>query len=183
MNNKRAINNDMHKYLLSIVKGRSCQEVADMMNKKYKTTFTKDFIQNYKCRHHIRSDYDCRFKKDHIPVVTKDVYSERMDVDGYLIIKTPSGKWERKARYIWEETNGKIPDSYKLIYLDGDRGNVDINNLAIIKRSDACVMAKFQLYSKDKDLNKLGMNLAILKSKLNEVKGKCKNENIRICKS
>ena len=64
--------------------------------------------------------------------------SERIDkshTNGYRVkIKVAKGHegWVDKGRYIFENQNGKIPEGYVLVYLDGNPMNCEIDNLATV---------------------------------------------------
>lgn len=49
---------------------------------------------------------------------------------------TTKGDRHNLARHVWEERRGPIPPGHKVIYLDGDRFNVRIENLACLSHSD-----------------------------------------------
>lgn len=74
--------------------------------------------------------------------------------NGYYEIKKPNGKWQRLHRYIWEQHNGKIPNGYKVIFLDDDNTNCDIENLALIPCSHLMLMNKNKLKSEHKEITR-----------------------------
>lgn len=44
-------------------------------------------------------------------------------------MKAADGQWKPAGKVVWEQYNGPMPDGYKIIYLDGNQANYDINNL------------------------------------------------------
>lgn len=87
---------------------------------------------------------------------TKPIGSERIQ-GGYTIVKTnerwPNGsiKWEFKQRVIWKKANGEIPSDKKIIFLDGDRTNFKLENLAMVDlkfMSEKTKSTRFQKGSK-----------------------------------
>ena len=43
--------------------------------------------------------------------------------------------WKDKGHLVWEQHHGKIPEGYRLVYLDGNKMNYDISNLECVSRS------------------------------------------------
>lgn len=74
------------------------------------------------------------FKKGHVPSVVYPAGCKRLRSDGYYKIKI-DGKWFTYSRYIWEKHYGPIPEGCVLIHLDGNKGNDDLNNLRLVKKS------------------------------------------------
>lgn len=71
----------------------------------------------------------------------KDVGYESVKKDGTILVKVNNGKIDDensqyipKARYIWEQHNGKIPSGYTVIHLDNDKSNNDITNLMCVPK-------------------------------------------------
>lgn len=77
-----------------------------------------------------------RFKKGDVPLNTRPIGSERMDADGYTLVKVTDRNWKLKHRLIWEKTYGKIPKGYNIQFKDGNKQNMDISNLYMISRSN-----------------------------------------------
>lgn len=101
------------------------------------------------------------FKKGHIPHNHKPVGSERINVDGYFEIKIKEPDvFVLKHRWLWEQKYGKIPKDKIIIFLDGNKQNLDLDNLALINRKEHLTMNKNKLRYKYKELTKSGINLA-----------------------
>jgi len=77
-----------------------------------------------------------RFKKGNKPLNVRPVGFERITKDGYIEVKTESGKFELKHRIIWQQANGTIPKGYNVQFKDGNSQNLCVENLYIINRSD-----------------------------------------------
>ena len=78
------------------------------------------------------------FKKGNIPKNHKPVGTEVIEPkNGYIKIKVAEpSKWMLKHRYIWEQTNGKIPKGYNVQFANKDRPDYRIENLYLISRSE-----------------------------------------------
>jgi len=60
-----------------------------------------------------------RFKKGNTPKNFKDVGSTRVNVDGYIEIKTKNpNKWELLHRVVWKKHNGSIPKNMNIQFKD-----------------------------------------------------------------
>lgn len=112
-----------------------------------------------------------RFKKGNIPANHRDVGSERITKDGYIEIKIKEpNKWQLKHRYIYEKKYGKIPKGYNLIFLDGNRKNIDLSNLKLVSKSEDLIMNKNQLFTTDKNITNTGSLIAKVIDKGNKLK-------------
>ena len=78
---------------------------------------------------------ETQFKKGQMPHNWKPEGSERIDKDGYLMIKV-NGKFIPKHRYIYEQHYGKIPKGLIIVFKDKNTKNLDINNLEAIDREE-----------------------------------------------
>lgn len=110
------------------------------------------------------------FKKGNIPPNKRPVGSERVNIDGYIEIKTKEpNTWELKHRVVYQEHYGEIPKGYNVIFLDGNRQNVDINNLKLVNKAENLIMNRNKLYSTDKEITNTGTIIAKLIDKTNKL--------------
>ena len=63
---------------------------------------------------------------------------------------------------IWEQINGPIPSTHVLIFLDGDKSNIVLENLKLIHRRELLVMNRHKLFSDNNELTEMGNNVANL---------------------
>lgn len=110
------------------------------------------------------------FRKDHRPHNTLPVGTEKKLADGYWwkkLTDKPNVKmqenWKQMHRLIWEEHNGPIPEGHYIIFKDGNRDNLDIDNLVCVSKRVHCQMCKQRLYSDDPDLTETGLAIAKLR--------------------
>lgn len=124
-----------------------------------------------------RSRKTC-YKKGNIPANHREVGEERITVDGYVEIKVRdrcgNKNWELKHRYIYEQYYGKIPDGYNIIFLDGNKLNLDISNLKAVSKAEDLIMNNNKLFTTDKDLTNTGTILAKVIDKINKKKNETK---------
>lgn len=133
------------------------------------TTFPKGHIPHNKGKHMSPEQYEkCKltmFKKGHTPANKIKVGEYTHTTDGYLIqkVKDEGTQRERFAfvhRKIWEEHNGPIPSGHKIIFLDGNKDNCDISNLAMINNAEALELCRRNLRTTDTELTKAGLTVA-----------------------
>jgi len=68
---------------------------------------------------------------------TKSLGSECVAANGYVKVKVSetgdsNERWKLKHREVWKQHHGEVPDGYVLVFLDGDKHNCDISNLACV---------------------------------------------------
>ena len=72
------------------------------------------------------------FQKGIVPHNTKYNGHERISKDGYVEVRIRKGKYALKHRVIWEQVNGKVPKNHILIFKDGNKQNITLENLELI---------------------------------------------------
>lgn len=88
-----------------------------------------------------------RFKPGATPPNHRPVGSERVNVDGYIEIKTAEPNvWRQKHRVEWEKVHGPIPAGHLLWFRDNNRLNCDPSNLMLVTRAQHAVVSKMQLH-------------------------------------
>ena len=103
----------------------------------------------------------------------RQLFEERLDKNGYIEIKIKEPDiWQSKHRYIYEQYHGKIPEKHKVIFLDGNNRNFDIDNLKLVSSAEELIMNNNKLRYNNKELTESGILIAKIISK----RGKLKNE-------
>lgn len=108
------------------------------------------------------------FAEGHLPHNTKPVGYERITRDGYIEVKVkmrPShprcnDNFEFKHRLVWEEAHGPIPKGYFINFLDGDKQNCRIENLALVSRAEHLEMTRRGLRSTIPQITETGIIIA-----------------------
>lgn len=78
-----------------------------------------------------------RFKKGQRSLTWRPKGSERINVEGYVEIKTDDvNKWELKHRVIWKEYYGPIPDGCNIRFINGNKSDIRIENLSLVSNQD-----------------------------------------------
>lgn len=245
-------------YLKEICDGKLDQEIANLINQKFGTNYTKSAINSQKRKHHIRSTADWKtkytkevidfmienyqgkdnvelaklvsekfgidtnadkicllkgnlirryginlrtginnscykkghvpankgtkgiynvggnktsFKKGHIPQNHREIGSRRVNIYGYHEIKVAEpNKWQLEHRVIYEKAFGEIPKGSKIIFADGNKDNLELDNLILVSNSEELILNKRKLLTDDKEITKTSVLLAKVIDKTNKVK-------------
>lgn len=100
-----------------------------------------------------------RFKKGHDLKGQLPIGTIRRMADGTRYIKVKDSKhsykmsgyqepyWLPIQKKVWQDHYGEVPEGKMVIFLDGNRDNLDINNLYCIDRKISAVMAKNRWYT------------------------------------
>ena len=73
--------------------------------------------------------------------------------NGYDLVKTENG-WMSLGKYLWEKNGGEVPKGYQVIFLDGDKGNRDASNLALVPTSYQALMNTYKLRSENAEITR-----------------------------
>ncbi|MDR1418790.1 MAG: HNH endonuclease [Treponema sp.] len=176
------------KFLEKNVPGRGFPEAAKLFNKHFGLRVPHSKIRAAAKNRGITSGRDCRFRPGHIsynkgkkgycppgsekgwfkpgnrPQTYLPVGTEIIDSYGYVKVKIADpNKWNFKHRIIWEKAYGKVPRGHIVIFADGNKLNVRLNNLLLVSRSEHAVMNKWGLRSSDREMTKTGKAIADIK--------------------
>jgi len=186
-------------FIIGNVAGRTTKELAEYVNSTFATSYSKAQIKAYKKNNALRSGLNFQFQKGHVPgnkgvkgfhyspesefrkghapCNQVPVGSEVIHSDGYSWVKIAEPKkWKQKHRIIWEEANGKIPRDHCLLFGDGDRRNITLDNLILISRSQLAVLNKLDLIQNEKALTETGITIANIHMQVSKRKNPKKRE-------
>ena len=174
-------------YLREIANGKYISEIVELMSKKFNYPFRKTQIKSAMTKHKIKNNMKCKVRKgtkpwnkgikignSHIHNL-KSIGDEYVNSEGFIMIKLDNPiRWVHKHRYIYEQAFGEIPKDKVIIFLDGDKTNLNLDNLHCITRKQLMKMNQNNLFYSDPELTKTGIEIAKLMLKVNEVKRKNK---------
>ena len=190
---KKLLTSDQHDYFLANQVGKTAQTIADEMNKKFGLSLTSQQIKSYRGNNGLNSGLTGYFKKGHTPNNKGKKYPNmpsnsgqfkkgnkprnyvpvgtiNCTTDGYPKIKVADPNvWELLHRKTWIEHNGSIPKGHSIVFLDGDKSNYDISNLACLSKNEVVRMNQNKLFTSDAELTKTGIGLTKLTNKIREV--------------
>lgn len=170
-------NKEMKDFIKKNVLGKTSNELTLMFNKYFKTDVSVNQIRCFMKNHKLPNGVNACFKKGHtphnkgrkgvcakgcektwfskghIPHNHKSVGSERISKDGYIEVKVKEpNTWRLKHNIVWENAYGNVPKNHAIIFLDGDKQNMDIKNLKLITRSELLIMNRYGLFKPDAEI-------------------------------
>lgn len=180
-------------YLASIVKGNSYKEIAREMRGKFGYDFTDNQIKGAMTRYKLTTGTmgyfrkgstpwnkglkgymganKTSFKKGTIPPNQVPVGNESLTKGGYIKVKIADpNKWELKHRLIYKQHHGEIPKDKNVIFADTNIYNFDIDNLILVSKAEMLIMNNNKLIQEDKELTKVGVNIAKVLAKVSDIK-------------
>lgn len=108
-----------------------------------------------------------QFKKGNIPQTWKPVGTETVRSNGYIWVKVAEpNKWREKHRLIWEKANGPVPAGHAIVFADGNKQNVTLENLILITRAQLARLNQNNLIGGSADLTRTGILVADVISKV-----------------
>lgn len=200
---KRKYTSEIIEFIRSNVKQFTDKEVAKLINDKWSLGINEESVSNAKHRYGIKTGFGrghfpkghkpanpilkgqrlglkTEFKKGRVPPNRVPIGSERFTKDGYLQIKIKDGNknnnWIVKHRLIWEQHNGPVPPKHRVVFLDGDKNNLDISNLELMSYGQTAIMSKKNLFYKNAELTMLGSKIANIEIRINKRKREEKND-------
>ena len=169
---------EQKEYLKEITPGKSRKEIKELVNVKFNLNLNLSQINNAMVINKIKTGVDSKFKKGYKAGThkrkgpSKPVGTEKTCVDGYIKIKISENEWKHKHQYVWEQYHGEIPKGHNIIFLDKNKNNFDINNLAAVSKKELLFINNKGFLKEDTDLSKVGVALAKLMIKAKELEKK-----------
>ncbi len=80
--------------------------------------------------------------------------TERISKDGYLERKINDDmplqkRWRAVHLVLWEEANGPVPKGHAVVFKDGDKSNITLDNLELISRAELMRRNTYHRYGKE----------------------------------
>lgn len=184
-------------FVIRNVKGLSNLQLTNLVNETFNLSLTIRQIKTWKNNHGLSSGlrgsegkpppnkgtkglYNVggnrtSFKRGQRASNYKPVGSERIDRDGYTLIKVSDEgpwhkRWRHKHKVVWEEKHGPIPKGHVILFADQNKRNITLENLILIKQSQLSVLNKKGLLHNDAELTKTGIIMADIYRKISERK-------------
>ena len=172
MNTQRKYTPEIIQFVREKVKEYTDKQIAELINQRWNLGVTESSITNLKTRHNIRTGFHratfpkghtpinkgtkgmfnvggnvTSFKKGHTPNNYRPVRSERLDKDGYVMVKVQEHglyqhRWRLKHRVVWEEAYGPLTPNEAIVFKDGNRKNFDLDNLMKVTRAELVQLNK-----------------------------------------
>ena len=136
-------------------------KIAEMFNEKFNETRSAKSIQRWCSRHKltgientggfkkgnkpwntgtkgaVKASKTC-FKKGYTPANYRPLGSERIASSGHVLIKVDADnpRFVFKHRWIWEQENGEIPSGYNIVFKNGDKMDMRIENMMMVSHAE-----------------------------------------------
>lgn len=190
---------EQKRFVKDHIEGRLITDLLILLNDHFKTELKYSQLRAFVKNHKLTSGLITQIQKGSVPVNkgTKGIYNvggnrtsfkpgdkpsnykpvgyERIDRDGYMLIKVSDvgpwhNRWRHKHKVVWEEVNGPVPKGHVLLFADQDKSNIHLDNLIIVPQSKLSILNSKGLLHKDADLTRTGLIMADIYSKISEKK-------------
>ncbi|MBO7614763.1 MAG: HNH endonuclease [Bacilli bacterium] len=174
---KTNLQDNQLKWLLNMLPYHNNLEAIEIFKNKFDIELSNNFLKNTRHKYHIEKQYkqkinDMRYREKIRKPLYNIINSYRSDT-GYCYdyVRVDTRKYQLKRRYVWEQYYGKkIPRGYVVIFLDGNKKNYDINNLALVKKGTLSYSVTKGIELNDKDIIKTVDMLKKLDKKIKSMK-------------
>lgn len=132
-----------------------------------------------------------QFKPGSLPHNTKPIGYERLSKSGYIEVKVkmrpttlPDGKrcndnFVPKHKLVWEAANGPVPEGCIVVFKDGNKQNITLENLSCITRRQNAIMNRGHIRCDNPDAFEACLAMADIKSAVSKRKKEVKRSNGR----
>ena len=180
-------------FIRKVTPGRHYHEIVEMFNKKFdfqiNTKKLKETLKNHRISTGLTGRFEkghvpynkgkkfpgtgnkAAFKKGNIPVNKMKVGEDAISSDGYVKTKIADPNvWEFKHKLIWAEAHGPIPEKHSIIFADGNKLNLSIDNLLLVSKAELLMLNRKKLISENSELTKTGLNVVKVMNKVYKIK-------------
>lgn len=156
------------KRLRSYMKNHKIKNGLNTTFKKGNVPFNKGLTwEEYGTKEGHERSRKTTFKKGNKSHNHREVGETSMTTDGYHITKVQEKgiqreRWQFTQRIIWEEANGPVPEGKMVEFADGDKNNLNLENLILTDRAEHLELVRIQSERKNADITKSQLSLAKL---------------------
>lgn len=171
-------------------KGITSFKLTELFNNRFNLSLNRSQIAAYMKNNKITNGLNLKFHNGHVPVNkgTRGMFhggvetqfkkgqkphnynpigTERLNGEGYIDIKVADpNKWKAKHLIIYESHYGPVPKGYAVIFGDGDKQNIDIENLILVSRNQLLQLNRKNLIQKSAELTKAAILVTDINIKL-----------------
>ena len=106
----------------------------------------------------------------------KPIGTERVTIDGYLERKMNDDmplqkRWRAVHIVLWEQANGPLPGGHALVFRDGNKRNISLDNLELVTRAD--LMCRNSVHNYGPEIAKLVQLRGAINRKINKETSEC----------
>lgn len=160
---------EMYEFLLNNASTYTIKELVILIKEKFNVEIEKKKLAQYCIKMGIKYKYE-KPNKSHNNIPTKIGTIVNKTDGNYLKIKTMDHKWEYLQRYLYKKYfNVELNEDEYVIFLNQNRRDFNKENLKVVSRKTSAILSNDNLISTNKDIMKLSIITAQLKSKIKEV--------------
>lgn len=187
---------EQEEWVRTNIKGKLARDFLQEIKEKFGIELTYNQFNRWKKNNKCPSGVDTKFEKGHVPLnkgvkMSPEHYekakatmfkkghpthnivpvgTEVVRQDGYHAVKVANpNEWRMKHYVAWEAVNGPVPEKKVLIFLDGDKSNCTIENLALVSRRELLDLTQQNLRSENPEATKAGVKVVRLMGKVREL--------------
>ena len=173
--------------------GRHYREIVEMFNRKFEyqidTKKLRETLKNHKISTGLTGRFEkgitphnkgkkfpgtgnkTTFRKGATPHNKMKVGEDAVTTDGYIKTKIAEPDvWEFKHKLIWIKAHGPIPEKHSIIFADGNKLNLSIDNLLLVSKAELLMLNRKKLISENSELTKTGLNVVKVMNKVYKIK-------------
>ena len=124
------------------------QQLTKLFNEKFNCNLNWDALSKHMTVTLKLYRKNIGFKALPINTITTDS-SNRVRIKTNDAMYSKIENWELLSHHIWKKHYGEVPKGYKIIFLDGNKNNFDINNLRCVSPSTMTKLGRRKWYGKD----------------------------------
>ncbi|MGD6739694.1 HNH endonuclease signature motif containing protein [Photobacterium leiognathi subsp. mandapamensis] len=189
----RILNNEQVAFLRQTYRKYELKETVERLNANFGTQYTFRQIRSFVKNHQIQCGRTGHFTLGQVPhnAGTKGVMkanktsfkpgyvrkqlpigTERINVQGYIEVKViDPNTWRLKHRVVWEQHYGPLNKDDVVRFRDGNRTNLDIDNLFVVDRTThAIINNSYKFNDQPNELKDSVILLAKIDAKLGKLK-------------
>lgn len=154
----------------------SYKKVSELFYEKYGIEITEQAIADRRRRVYCIDVNKYSDKKDFSMNWCNFPIGTEIERDGSIMVKVSNelrngdNNWKYKHHYIWEKHNGPVPEKHRILFLDGNKKNFNIDNLVCVPLKYICVMAANKWQFKNFEITKTAIKWCELFYSLKEGK-------------
>lgn len=171
---KKILTDEQEAFFAANQYGLLREELANLMNETFGLQLTINQVKELRHRMNLTAGpaelyakrikkNSGRFTKNQRPHNFMPVGAEVIRDDGYLWRKIAEPRtWKQVHILMWEEANGPLKKGEKVTFLNGDRMDIRLENLALITSSINSILIRKKLRFADAEMTRAGINVARL---------------------
>lgn len=161
---------EIYNFLLNNAKNYTIKQLVMLLKDNFDFDIEKKKLAQYCIKMGITYKYEHPKKShDNKPTANGTI---AIKTDGKVLkIKVGNHKWEYLQRKIYEEYhNVKLPQDMYVVFLNQDKRDFSIENLKALPRRNCAIMSARELFSQDKNITEVGIEVSNLGIEINEKK-------------